>query len=251
MWLDKMTSLKTEKRENALRKIPSRKKVSAIIAEQIVAAIKSGEFPVGTRLPSESELAEKVGVSRPSVREALSALQAIGLIESKSGSGNYVLKTPSFDEEQEAPRLIESEAGCLEVMEARACLEPPVAALVAGKASKETISNLETTIDEMRRQAQSGSFPSYFEVDKTFHLTLAEASGNRLITAALLPLIHTMDQKLYQEFTHHYYLKNVADIEHVVELHSEIVEAISKRHPERAFERMTEHWSRMREIWEA
>ena len=225
--------------------------MSAIIAERIVAAIKSGEFPVGTRLPSESELAEKVGVSRPSVREALSALQAVGLIESRSGSGNYVLKMPSSGEELAAPHLIENEAGCLEVMEARSCLEPPIAALVARKASKESVSDLKTKITEMTSRAQSGNFLTYFAADKAFHLALADASCNRLVVAALLPLLDTMDQQLYKEFTHHYYLKNVADIEHVVELHSEIVEAIAKRHPERAFERMTEHWNRMREIWEA
>ena len=90
------------------------RKVSAIAAEQIVAAIKRGVFQVGSKLPSEFELAEQMGVSRPSIREALSALQAVGLIESKPGSGNYILKTPTSEEEKEAPHLIESEAGCLE-----------------------------------------------------------------------------------------------------------------------------------------
>ena len=248
--LDQMTSARISNPKTAFQKVRPRK-VSAVVAEQIVAAIKNGSFPVGSKLPSEFELAERMGVSRPSVREALSALQAVGLIESKSGSGNYVLKMPSSAEEQEVPHLIESEAGCLEVMEARACLEPPITALVAKKVSKKTVSSLETIINEMRRQAQSGRFSSYFAADKAFHLALVEASGNRLIAAALLPLINTMDQKLYQEFTHHYYLKNVADMEHVVELHSEIAEAIAQSSPEEAFGRMEEHWRRMREIWEA
>jgi GntR family transcriptional regulator, transcriptional repressor for pyruvate dehydrogenase complex len=71
------------------------RKVSAIAAEQIVEAIQRGDFPVGGRLPSEFELAEQMGVSRPSIREALSALQAMALIESRPGSGNYVLRAPS------------------------------------------------------------------------------------------------------------------------------------------------------------
>lgn len=226
-------------------------KVSAIVAEQIVEAIKRGVFPVGSRLPSEFELAERMGVSRPSIREALSALQAVGLIESKPGSGNYVRRSPSSDEEKDAPLLIESEAGCLEVMEAREVLEPPVAALVAEKGVPEKIADLDRILQEMRTQAQSGNFNPYFEADKAFHLTLAEAVGNRLITAALIPLINTMDQKLYREFTHHYYLRNVADLEHVVDLHGEILGAIAHGKAELAFERMCEHWRRMREIWEA
>ena len=245
-----MTSNRTESFATAFQKVHPRK-VSAIVAEQIVAAIKGGSFPVGSKLPSEFELAEQMGVSRPSIREALSALQAVGLIETKSGSGNYVLKMPSSDEEKEAPHLIESEAGCLEVMEARARLEPPVAALVAEKASDETISELKAIIGKMSHQARSGRFPSYFEADRSFHLALAEASGNRLITAALHPLINTMNHKLYREFTHHYYLKNVADMEQVVALHSEIVDAIMQGSPENAFNRMSEHWRRMQEICEA
>jgi len=245
-----MTSTGDEHSSNTFQKVRSRK-VSAIVAEQIVAAIKRNTFPVGSKLPSEFELAEQMGVSRPSIREALSALQAVGVIETKSGSGNYVLRMPSSNEEQEAPHLIETEAGCLEVMEARARLEPPVAALVAEKTSNEIISELEVIIGKMSHQARSGRFPSYFEADKSFHLALAEASGNRLIIAALHPLINTMNHKLYREFTHHYYLKNVADMEQVVALHSEIVDAIMQASPENAFNRMREHWRRMQEIWES
>ena len=227
------------------------RKVSAIAAEQIIEAIKNDSFPVGSKLPSEFELAEQMGVSRPSIREALSALQAVGLIESKPGSGNYVLKAPSSDEEESAPHLIESEAGCLEVMEAREVLEPPIAAYIARKGSNDHFAKIEGILQEMRIQAQKGDFSSYFEADKSFHFALAEAASNRLITAAVTPLINSMDQKIYREFTHHYYLKNVSDLEQVVELHSEILHAIVDGNPELAFDRMSEHWRRMHEIWEA
>jgi DNA-binding FadR family transcriptional regulator len=237
------------------------RKVSAIAAEQIIEAIKNDSFPVGSKLPSEFELAEQMGVSRPSIREALSALQAVGLIESKPGSGNYVLKAPSSDEEESAPHLIESEAGCLEVMEAREVLEPPIAAYIARKGSNDHFAKIEGILQEMRIQAQRGdfssyfetdkSFHSYFETDKSFHFALAEAASNRLITEAVIPLINSMDQKIYREFTHHYYLKNVSDLEQVVELHSEILHAIVDGNPELAFDRMSEHWRRMHEIWEA
>lgn len=227
------------------------RKVSAIAAEQIIEAIKNDSFPVGSKLPSEFELAEQMGVSRPSIREALSALQAVGLIESKPGSGNYVRKSPSSDEEDSAPHLIESEAGCLEVMEAREVLEPPVAALAARKITPEKLINLQQAIKEMDEQAQMGDFDAYIETDKAFHIALAGAAENKLITAALVPLINTIDQKIYREFTHHYYLKNSADLIRVVDLHREILRAIAQGNPELAFDRMSEHWRRMHEIWEA
>jgi len=227
------------------------KKVSAIAAEQIIEAIRDGSFAIGAKLPSEFELADRMGLSRPSIREALSALQAVGLIESRPGSGNYVLKSASSNEEDNVPHLIESEACCLEVMEAREALEPPVAALVARKVTPEKIINLKEAISEMQIQAQSGDFTSYIEADKKFHLALVDAVENKLIICALVPLINTIDQKIYRKFTNHYYLKDSTDLERVVDLHEEILRAIIREKPDIAYERMCEHWRRMREIWEA
>jgi GntR family transcriptional repressor for pyruvate dehydrogenase complex len=222
-------------------------KVSAVVAEQIVEAIKTGVYPVGSRLPSEAELAQATGVSRASVREALSALQAVGLIEAKSGSGNYVRKSPTQEDEADVPLLLESEAGCLEVMEARETLEPSVVALVATKANPKVVRDLRRAIEEMRSEIRSDDFAHYFQADKRFHLALVAAAGNRLISAALVPLISTMDQTLYREFTHRYYLKTAEDLEPVVDLHEELVRAIEKKDPETASAAMSEHWRRMRE----
>jgi len=227
------------------------RKVSTIAAQQLIEAIKNGSFPVGSKLPSEFELADQMGVSRPSIREALSALQAVGLIASRAGSGNYVLRIPSTDEEQDAPHLIENEAGCLEVMEARSILEPPVAAYVAGKHSPDEIASLRDILVQMREEAEKGDFAPYFEADKAFHRGLVDAAHNHLITEAVIPLVDTMDQKLYREFTHHYYLKNVADLEQVVDVHCDILDAIAEGNPQLAAAKVDEHWRRMMEIWEA
>jgi GntR family transcriptional regulator, transcriptional repressor for pyruvate dehydrogenase complex len=227
------------------------RKVSAIAAEQIVEAIQRDDYPVGSKLPSEFELAEQMGVSRPSIREALSALQAMSIIESRPGSGNYVLRRPSSSEERDTVHLIESETGCVEVMEARGVLEPPVAGLVAEKASSDTVNRLRGFIEEMRERASEDDFDAYFEADKGFHIALADAAGNALVKSALSPLLDTMDQRVYREFTRHYYLKNVADLQQVVNLHQEILAAIEARDSRTAFAKTVEHWDRMREIWEA
>jgi len=227
------------------------RKVSAIAAEQIVDAIQRDDYPVGSKLPSEFELAELMGVSRPSIREALSALQAMSIIESRPGSGNYILRQPSSSDETATVHMIESETGCLEVMEARGVLEPPIAALVAAKASGDIVTRLKASIHDMRDYAAQDDFDAYFDADKQFHIALADAVGNALITAALSPLLDTMDHRVYREFTRHYYLKNVDDIQHVVDLHQEILGAIEVRDGETAFAKTVEHWERMREIWEA
>ncbi len=227
------------------------RKVTAIAAEQIVDAIQRGDYPLGSKLPSEFELAEQMGVSRPSIREALSALQAMSIIESRPGSGNYVVRLPSSAEEDDTVHLIESEAGCREVMDARQALEPPVAALVARNRSSEVLAELRGILDSMCEHAARDDFESYLDADKAFHSALAEAAGNPLVTAALSPLLDTMDQRVYREFTRHYYLKNVDDLETVVALHRDVLDAIERGDGETAFEKMVEHWTRMREIWGA
>jgi len=227
------------------------RKVSSIAAEQIVEAIQRGDFPVGGKLPSEFELAEQMGVSRPSIREALSALQAMSIIESRPGSGNYVMRSPSSHDESHTVHMIESESGCLEVMQARRTLEPPVAALIAETGSEADLEELKEAVAIMRDHAARDDFDSYFDADKAFHVALAEATGNQLLEVALAPLVRTMDQRVYREFTRHYYLKNVEDLQQVVDLHAEIVEAIEASDGETAAAKMLEHWSRMREIWEA
>ncbi len=219
-------------------------KVSAIAAEQIIAAIKRGDYPVGSKLPSENELAERMGVSRPTIREALSALTAVGLIESKPGSGNYV-RNPSDALEQELFLLIEDEASCLEIMEARELLEPPLAALAARKRTPEHVEKLRSIHSELKELAKTDDFDSYFSKDKEFHLALVEASGNTLLAAVLTPLVNTMDQKLYREFTRDYYFKNRLGLEEVASLHDEILEAVAAGKSALAARKMREHWERM------
>jgi GntR family transcriptional repressor for pyruvate dehydrogenase complex len=180
----------------------------------------------------------------------LSALQAVGVIESKTGSGSYVRRVPADEDQQDAPSLIESEDSCLEVMEARAAFEPHVAELAASKSLVAAHEALAAALQRMR-EAVDGGFDGYLDADKSFHTALAAATDNRLIVDAMKPLLDTIDEALYREFTHHYYLKNVADIEQVVDLHEELFRAVAAGRPQVAAECMREHWRRMREIWEA
>jgi len=135
-------------------------------------------------------------------------------------------------------------------MEAREALEPPLAKLAALNRTSKQVTTLREIIGKMRTLARNGDFDPYFDADKEFHIALAEAVENRLVSATLIPLINTMEQKLYREFTHHYYLKDSAALQRVVDLHEEILEAIAQGNPDAAFERMQEHWRRMSEISE-
>ena len=219
-------------------------KASVAVAEQIVEAIKRGALPVGSKLPSENDLAEQMGVSRPTVREALSALAAVGLIESRPGSGNFV-RNPANSIVREALLILENESSCLEIMEARGLLEPPVAGLAARKRTEDDIKQLRSAYTKLSELAKEGSFDSYFDADKDFHLALVNAARNNLITSVLVPLINTMDQHLYREFTRKYYFRDEHGIAQVAALHKDILAAVEAGDSDRAAAEMRKHWVRM------
>lgn len=219
-------------------------KASTAVAEQILDAIRRGAFPPESKLPSEAELAHLMGVSRPTIREALSGLAAVGLIEPRVGIGNFV-RQPTDPLAHQALLLLESEASCLEIMEARTVLEPPLAELAARKRSDGQAETLVAICDELSSLADPATFDEYFAADKRFHHALVDAAGNSLLGAVLLPLINTMDERLYREFTRDYYLKDAGSIGEVAALHREVAGAVQARRPARARAAMRAHWERM------
>ncbi|HIP99545.1 TPA: FadR family transcriptional regulator [Candidatus Bipolaricaulota bacterium] len=219
-------------------------KASSAVAQQVLQAIKSGVFPVGSRLPPEAELAQLMGVSRPTVREALAALAAVGVIEARPGIGNFVAN-PTDSIVREALVLLENEASCLEIMEARGLLEPPVAAAAAVKRTPEDLKRLEDIFHRLVKLAHREGFERYFDTDKEFHLALVAAAGNDLLASALIPLINTMDQHLYREFTRKYYFRDEQGISSVAELHGRILEAVEAGDSKLAARTMRDHWARM------
>jgi GntR family transcriptional repressor for pyruvate dehydrogenase complex len=233
-----------------LRKVQPTK-VSAEVARQIVELIRGRAFPVGARLPSEKELAERMGVSRPSVREALAALEAVGLVETQAGRGNFVRRFPSEEEGIEPLVLLESEEGCREIIDARGALEPPVAVLAASERTEDDLAALRAAHTEMIRYADALDFDPYFAYDKAFHQALVRATHNELIVKVLLPLVETMDQRIYREFTRNFYMKSPTMFHKVMEIHGEILAAVAARNAKLAEQKMRTHWQRMRRVYEA
>lgn len=126
--------------------------VAIRIADQLRASIESGEFPVGTRLPSEAELAQTFGVSRPSVREALGALQFVGFVDSVRGSGSHVVsQNPTLaavPDPGQGGLLSAQEA--LELFEARLLLEPRAAWLAAQSPVRDKVEDASSLVEGMR-----------------------------------------------------------------------------------------------------
>src|SRR3990172_2560702 len=148
------------------------------IAEQLRALIDGGEFAVGSRLPAERELAAQLRVSRPSVREALIALEVESVVEVRGGSGIYVLKP---GKRRAAPRNggKSAECGPLELMRARTLVESEVAALAARNARKSDLEAIEDALQQMRGEVAHDRIPRHG--DEAFHNAIAQACGNEVL----------------------------------------------------------------------
>src|SRR5450755_2596095 len=139
------------------------------IADQIRTLIRSGEFSAGSRLPPERDLARQLGVSRPSVREALIALEVEGLVDVRIGSGIYVL-APGRNGKDE----VQAAAGPFELLKARWVIEGECAALAAKTAKKAQLAAIEEAFDAMQEEHRNGKPP--LAADRVFHLRIAEAT---------------------------------------------------------------------------
>ena len=152
------------------------KRLYQSVAAQILALIRQGDFSSGDRLPPERELALTLGVSRPSLREALIALEIGGQVEIKMGSGVYVL-----DDTAQGEGAIGSFGDSpSELMQARAVIEGSVIALATTRMTAATLDRLRRTIERMRRLVKAGKSP--MEADRQFHMIIAECAGNSVLS---------------------------------------------------------------------
>ena len=124
------------------------------VAEQILRAIKEGIYKPEDKLPPERVLAEEMGVSRNSIREALSALQVLNIVESRTGDGTYVKKSvEKVDIESQILPILEESESPFKIFEARSALELGVVELAIDNASSEDIGRIEDALNHMREYA--------------------------------------------------------------------------------------------------
>ena len=218
------------------------------IADQIRALIASGEFSAGARLPPERDLAKQLGVSRPSVREALIALEVEGLVEVRIGSGIYVLSTNGV-EAGGRPSHVEAEAGPFELLRARYFIEGECAALAAKNAQKAQVDSIGDALEQMTRELGEERQP--LAGDRLFHLRIAEATGNGALVAVVKLLWEERTGPLYAQLEHHYdspALWSAAMAEHRAVLKAIAARdaagarAAMRRHLNQAYKRFSTGW---------
>lgn len=219
------------------------KKRSAIIAEQVVKKIRNNVYPAGSKLPPERMIAEQMGVSRPSVREAISALQIVGIVHSRPGDGTYV--TDSFGSEElatQAFEVLEESDSPLIILQARRAMEIGVARVAITVAGDKEVENIETAWQERYEKGKRGDYDSFLRYGKSFHLSLAHATNNPVIVSIMENLLNATQQPLWVYMRKAYYEAGQDRIEKMLQVHNEIVEAIRQRDADRAILAMEEHF---------
>ncbi len=215
----------------------AKKRLYQTVAAKIEALISSGKYPVGSRLPAERDLAEQFDVSRVAIREAEIALQAVGRIEIKTGSGAYVLDSKRTNL-NELPTV-----SAFELTEARAIFEAEAAALAADRIDDDTLTELQGYIDIM---ATTGPFDETIEfADRDFHRTIANASGNAAITHVIETLWKLRTEIEPVKTVYESVCSN--DGEARATEHSDILDALRDRNPDAARLAMRHHFTRLLE----
>lgn len=158
-------------------------RLSEQLAESLAIGIRDGQLPPGQRLPTEAELAQRFGVSRTVVREALSRLRTLGLIETRQGSGAFVKAVPGPALNDLSLSLDGSIGAVLQMVEVRRALEAESAALAASRRTPAQLRQIRQALARLERQVGNGG--DGVEEDVAFHAAIARASGNPFLLATL------------------------------------------------------------------
>ncbi|MFC3214771.1 FadR/GntR family transcriptional regulator [Novosphingobium panipatense] len=195
------------------------------IAARLMDGVREGLYPVGGRMPAERELAVLMGVSRPVIREALLALEVMGVIEVRIGSGAYVLRRPEDERASMAANVT-----AMELVQARLIFEGEAVSLAAVNITDEELKRLEEALAEMRRE--DGTFDDWESAVAAFHMTIAHATRNVAVERGVRDLWDMRSRspecrRMLEEARNH-------NFRYSLDQHAAILTALKARDPVRA-----------------
>ncbi|MGH7824156.1 MAG: FadR/GntR family transcriptional regulator, partial [Candidatus Binatia bacterium] len=210
------------------------------VVSQVHELIKEGRFKAGDQLPSERELSETFKVSRTSVREALRALEAQGLIVSRTGMGNFIADLPVESLIASlAKLLIEEKTALADIFELRKLIEPHIASLAAERATKKDIERMKSILE--KQSAAVGRGETGVAADAELHFAIGQATQNqaleKLVSGLMEILSHSREESLQTPD------RRRASIES----HRKILSAIEQHDKKRAREAMFHHIEQVEE----
>jgi DNA-binding FadR family transcriptional regulator len=208
------------------------------IAAQLSGLIAKGEFAVGQRLPSERDLAAQLGVSRPSLREALIALELEGMVEVRVGSGIWV--TASSAERSTVKPLHEGE-GPFELLRARGLFEGEIAAVAARTATERDLDGIRSALSAMERLERKNQ--DFSSADRDFHIQIAASTRNSVLAATVQDLWDRGRGAMWDLMEEH--IQTPAHRAATIDDHRAIYRALEAHDPRAARHAMRSHLKRV------
>lgn len=206
------------------------------VADSLLEVIESGKYVAGQRLPAERVLAAEYNVSRPTMREAMIALEIAGRVEVRKGSGVYVVET-----EPQTSKSVDVNIGPFELTEARILIEGEAAGLAAAMISPEEIEELASIIERMQEENEHSTGSEI--ADKEFHMLIARATRNSAIEAIVDDLWNLREQS---ELTNTMYnTARMVGVKPSIQEHVDIYDALKAKNPHAARKAMRTHLSRV------
>ncbi|GGA99306.1 GntR family transcriptional regulator [Brucella endophytica] len=203
-------------------------------AEQLRMLIQSGEIPVGERLPAERELAERLGVSRPTVREALIVLEVEGFVQIRMGSGVYVSRNAG----SEAAILpVDDSDGPFEILQARCLIESAIAEEAARRVDSAGIEKLDLILREMEGALEQPA--RALTLDRAFHTAIADIIGNSALNVFTGLIYDKRSSPFFEKLAS--YFEGPHTWRAALEEHMAIRNALAAGDPEAAREAMRMH----------
>ncbi len=220
------------------------KGVAEQVFEQLRDLIFRGYFRPGDKLPTERELAGSIGVSRPTIKNAISMLVNMGLVEQRQGQGSFVRSFQSQYLDNPLREVMESQDVRLaDLLEVRVGLEVNAVALAAERATSEDIDVLDSCLRNMLQKVDQGQVGA--EEDASFHMNIAYASKN----PAQIFLMKRFNEMLFYGITQsRFYLLESGNLGMMGQQHSEILECIRSRDVQGAQKAMKEHIEYVKEF---
>jgi GntR family transcriptional regulator, transcriptional repressor for pyruvate dehydrogenase complex len=214
-----------------------KKKTADYVLEEIRQMILKGQLNQGDKLPNQNEFAEQLGVSRPSLREALQTLTQIGAIEQRPGMGTVLVsKAHALIANNLNLPFMSDAQGTVELTEIRHLIETGMIALAVVRATQEEIAEIGRVLKEAVKAARKGDIEEYYQQDLVFHHLIAKATHNRYVMHVFQTIRQSLEQFLREAF-----LVMPEALDQSAKDHLAIWEALKSRHQGKAVEAMSRH----------
>ena len=214
-----------------------KKKLSDSVLDEIRRMIIDGDIKEGDKLPNQNDFAAQLGVSRPSLREALQTLHRIGAIKQRPGLGTVLVSRAPIllPDDLDLPLMSDSQA-TIELIETRRLIESGMMELAVERATEKEVRQIGKVMDDMTAAADKGDINEYQEKDLIFHVLIAKATHNRFIIRLFQNIRQSLDQFLKEAFS-----AMPERIPLSLANHLSIYEALCAKDKNRALAAMTEH----------